>query len=641
MPQSEPLPASAYGGDGIFRPDRLDTAGTVFLDTSRPPSSDDGASGRRSLLFERPRKILRADARDEVADVLRALDAALASGYYVAGMLTYEAGLALCDMSAHALDGPLAWFGVYESPVEVPHTASLDGFNSLQEYPSIENARFDVSRDMYRDALRQIKSLIREGDVYQINYTGPVRFTCASHDPIPLYAQLRKRQPVPYGAWLRFDDRRILCASPELFVRREGKRLVTKPMKGTIRRGMTQAEDEHLRFELANDSKSQAENLMIVDLLRNDLSICCEPGSVNVPSLFATETYDTLTQMTSTVEGRLTSDTRLSDILKALYPCGSVTGAPKRRAMQRIHELETGPRGVYCGAIGYAAPDDTACFNVAIRTVTLTEDASSGHLHGTMGTGSGIVWDSDLDAEYEECCLKARFLTDPPRGENRSFRLIETMRAIDGDIPLWSRHWSRLSDSAAYFGLPVDRQGVEVALRDAMRSTGNQENVVRLTVGQAGDPRVEIKDMPSRVDSWSLAIATEPARPTDPFFYHKTTRRAPYTRAQAQATEVGCDEAILMTPDGEVTEGARSNVIIEIGGRWVTPPVEAGLLGGVFRAHLLETEPRLEVGRVMIDDLMHADRVFCCNAVRGLIPAHVEKDLRPPMPKGSALSSFA
>jgi para-aminobenzoate synthetase/4-amino-4-deoxychorismate lyase len=630
-------------------------------------------------LFHDPVRVLRADTRAEVAGVLSAADDALADGCYVAGMLTYEAGLAMADMPAHDLDGPLAWLGVYRDVQSVPRAHVETAFQSVPSRPSVRNARFDVSRDTYRDAIREIKSRIRNGDVYQINYTGPVRFALDAGDALPLYAQMRRRQPVPYGAWLQLGDRRILCASPELFVRRDGDRLVTRPMKGTIRRGMTLAEDRRLRDALAADPKSRAENLMIVDLLRNDLSICCRPGSVTVPSLFSTETYDTLTQMTSTVEGRLRPDIAFSDIMAALFPCGSVTGAPKRRAMQRIHELETGPRGVYCGAIGYAAPDDTACFNVAIRTVTLTHpdrgapdgarsdsarsdsvhsdrarsdgvcseggrsengarnnknqrsetDASQGaELKGVMGTGSGVVWDSDPDAEYDECRLKARFLTAPPEVDERAFRLIETMKARDGDIPLWDRHRRRVLQSAAYFGWAVDPDRVDEAVRQASEASGDGEHVVRMTLGPDGEPEVEVKPMPPDMENWSLAIVTEPARPDDPFFYHKTTRRGAYTRALDEAKRAGCDEGVLVTPGGAVTEGARSNLIVDLGDRWVTPPVSDGLLGGVYRGHLLASKPSLREERVTVEDLRAAAAIYCCNAVRGLIPATLEADLR-------------
>ncbi len=630
-PSTDAVRPSPLSLDGLSQP------GTVLLDASRPdPAGALHPTPPRSLLFSSPTRILRADTPSRVAAVLSEADEALTNGQYVAGALAYEAGLALMDMPDSMLpdapSGPLVWLGVYDQPAELS-LADLDAaFDSVQRAPDIRNARFDVAEDTYHEAIARIKHSIREGDVYQINYTGPVRFDLDPGDALALYAQMRRRQPVPYGAFLNLGDTQLLCASPELFIRQEGGRLVTKPMKGTIRRGMTLEEDERLRDELASDPKSRAENLMIVDLLRNDLSICCQPGSVTVPALFSTDTYDTLTQMTSTVEGELEPGTSFSEILHALFPCGSITGAPKRRAVQRIHELETHPRGFYCGAIGYAAPDDTACFNVAIRTVELREQqpgeqpGSPGRLRGTMGTGSGVVWDSNPSAEYEECKLKARFLTDPPSNEP-PFRLIETMRAEGGRVPLWNRHWERLASSAAYFGFWAERDAVEEALRPYLAASEEHPVVIRLTLGRSGDVDITTRPVPEPTE-WSLAIATEAPNPHDPFFYHKTTRRDAYTRAWDEARDAGYDEAILVAADGHVTEGARSNIIAEIGDRRITPPIADGLLGGVYRAHLLATDDRMEEAPLTVEDLRAADHIYCCNAVRGRFSATLEADLR-------------
>ena len=623
MDAVRPLPLSI---DVLSRP------GTVLLDASRPdPAGSIRPTPPQSLLFSSPHRILRADTPAQVAAVLLEADEALSQGQYVAGALTYEAGLALMDMPEPLLTdapvGPLVWLGVYDKPAKLFPSDIETTVESVQRAPDIRNARFEVAKDTYHEAIARIKHYIREGDVYQINYTGPVRFDLNPDDVIALYAQMRRRQPVPYGAFLNLGDTQLLCASPELFIRQEGGRLVTKPMKGTIRRGMTLEEDKRLRKELASDPKSRAENLMIVDLLRNDLSICCRPGSVRVPSLFSTDTYDTLTQMTSTVEGELMPGTSFSDILHALFPCGSITGAPKRRAVQRIHELETSPRGFYCGAIGYAAPDDTACFNVAIRTVELREQpGDSRRLRGTMGTGSGVVWDSDPSAEYEECKLKARFLTDPPSNEE-PFRLIETMRADGGRIPLWDRHWERLASSAAYFGFQAERDSVEAAIRTYLPTSEEHPVVIRLTLGRGGDVNITTRPVPEPT-KWTLAIVTEPPNPHDPFFYHKTTRRDAYNRAWDEARIAGYDEAVLVASNGHVTEGARSNIIAAFGDRLVTPPVADGLLGGVYRAHLRATDDQLEEGPLTVDDLRTADQIYCCNAVRGRFPATLETDLR-------------
>jgi para-aminobenzoate synthetase/4-amino-4-deoxychorismate lyase len=388
--------------------------GTVLLDAARAdPDRPAAEQQRRALLFERPERVLTARRRAEVPGVLAAVDEATAAGRFVAGFVGYEAGYAFEPAvfperrAAAEPEGPplLLWLGVYDRPQGLAPAMVEEALaeDASPEPPQVEDARFAITRAAYRDKIAEVKSAIRAGDVYQINFTAPMRFR-AEGDPPALYRRMRRRQPVPYGAFLNIGDgRRVLSCSPELFFRRDGRRIWTRPMKGTVRRGDTPPEDERLRRALAADDKSRAENLMIVDLLRNDLSVCCEAGSVRVPELFAVEPYDTVSQMTSTVEGQLRPDAGYADLFRALFPCGSVTGAPKLRAMRHIRRLEDGPRGVYCGAVGFAGPEE-AVFNVAIRTVELKG------AQGRMGIGSGVVWDSDADDEYEECLLKAQFL---------------------------------------------------------------------------------------------------------------------------------------------------------------------------------------------------------------------------------------
>jgi para-aminobenzoate synthetase/4-amino-4-deoxychorismate lyase len=388
----------------------LRAPGTVLLDTSRP-GADSSPEHDRALLFSEPQRTLVARRRAEVPGVLAAVEEATRAGQFVAGFVGYEAGYAFepdhfpPDEQRAANDRalPLVELGVYERPHSVEAALLEAALGGVAETPRVEDLRFAIARANYRQKIAQVKDAIRAGDVYQINLTAPVRFRFEG-EPLALYRRMRRRQPVPYGAFLNLGDgRRVLSASPELFFRRDGARVWTRPMKGTVRRGASPEEDQRLRRALAADEKNRAENVMIVDLLRNDLSVCCEPDSVRVPELFSVEPYETVSQMTSTVEGRLKPDTGYADLFRALFPCGSVTGAPKLRAMRRIRRLEKEPRGVYCGAVGFAGPREAA-FNVAIRTVELAG------AEGRMGIGSGVVWDSDPDTEYEECLLKAAFL---------------------------------------------------------------------------------------------------------------------------------------------------------------------------------------------------------------------------------------
>ena len=375
--------------------------GTVWLDAARR-DADTGVEG--GLLFTNPLAILTAHTGKEVPLLLDALDGYVAAGRYVAGVLAYEAGYAL-EPSVFSPPAPslLGWFGVYEAPERYAGSefeALLDEAGSF----TMERRVFSLDRDTYRNRIARIKDSIRSGDSYQVNFTAPVQFSVTG-DPLGFYRAVRFRQRVPYGAFLHFSSQHLFSFSPELFFRMDGRSITARPMKGTSPRGATPSEDDRLARQLAADEKNRAENLMIVDLLRNDLSRVAEPGTVQVPTLFETERYETVTQMTSTVTATLRPDIQVGEVLQALFPCGSVTGAPKLRAMQLIRELENEPRGVYCGAIGYAGPKE-AVFNGPIRTVSLTGR------YGVLGVGSGIVWVSEADAEYDECLLKAQFLAE-------------------------------------------------------------------------------------------------------------------------------------------------------------------------------------------------------------------------------------
>ena len=579
---------------------------------------------RRSWCFASPTRILTASTPGEVPALLKEITSITSTGGYVAGYLSYEAGAAFVDLPGESTaDEPLAWFGVYDAPQPLAPSEVATGLSQVDAEAAVTDVAFGVSRDEYTSAIERVRHHIGEGNVYQINYTAPVDFRLDG-DPRVLYRRLRHRQHVPYGAYLNLGERQILSCSPELFFRQEGRQVVTRPMKGTIRRGRTKSEDRELQAQLAADPKNRAENLMIVDLLRNDLSVCCEPGSVTVPSLYTTEPYDTVTQMTSTVEGTLRPDQDVAAVLRALFPCGSVTGAPKRRAMRLIRTLEAEPRGVYCGAIGMIGPD-TATFNVAIRTAVLNGD------EGRMGVGSGVVWDSEPEGEYEECTLKTQFLTPSAASAqiadpDHDPRLIETMRFDGIQIPMLDRHVDRLAESAEYFGYPFDEARVRRHVDRA--TTGTEPGTmlkVRATLDRWGRVSVSTSPLPEERDEpWSLVVAAPRVDRMDPFFYHKTTHRQVYDRALAAAREKGADEAVLLNRDGEVTEGTYSNLFVRMGDRLLTPPVESGLLAGVYRDYVLEAQPQAEEEVLTLEDLQDADAIFCCNGLRGWCPAVLE-----------------
>jgi len=587
--------------------------GTQLLDTARPDDEN-----THSLLFTAPVRTIEAWSVEEVGPALAALDTAVQEGYYVAGTMQYEAGYAfepnLFDAPPIG-NRPLLWMGVYAPPTHLSPAAVAEALRSFhQEHADIDAPVFGLTRSAYRPRIADAKRKIRAGEVYQINLTDAVS-AAVQGAPAALYARLRAAQPVAYGALINTGHEHLVSLSPELFFRRDGNRLWTRPMKGTIRRGRTAAEDVAHHAWLADDAKSRAENLMIVDLLRNDLSMCCTPGSVRVPALFATEQHPSVIQMTSTVEGHLRNGISYEALFRALFPCGSITGAPKLRAMQHIRRLEREPRGAYCGAIGYIAPDDRAVFSVAIRTLSISEGQAR------MGTGSGIVWDSDADDEYDECLLKARFLEDAVDGADEvPLTLIETMRWADGEVALLERHLQRMAESAAYWGLTFDADAFQAAVAEAAPPADAPPHRLRVVCeARAGQHAYLTATAAPHIAPplRTVGIASNRIDPENPYRYHKTNRRAVYDRALEEARAAGWDEPLLLNTRGQVCEGARTNVFIRRDGALLTPPTHCGLLPGVYRAHVLATNPTAREAVLYLSDIAAADAVYVCNAVRG------------------------
>ena len=541
------------------------------------------------------------------------MEAALARGHYVAGWIAYEAGYAqepkLRPIAPPLGDMPLAWFGVFTAPDILPFP-SREG-----EAVSLDNITPSVDKARYETAIAAIKNYLLAGDVYQINFTFPLNFSLQGW-PADLFARLRRAQPVAYGAHIHNDDWDILSLSPELFFQKRGHQLTARPMKGTAPRGLTLAEDKKIADALKADAKSQAENLMIVDLLRNDLSRLARPGTVEVPTLFEIETYRTLLQMTSTVTAEIDGNAPLKNLVKSLFPCGSVTGAPKIRAMEIIRELEQTPRGVYTGAIGYITPERDMTFSVPIRTLTLTpEDRPARRWRGSLGIGSGIVIDSAAEAEYEECLLKAAFLTASPP----DFDLVETLRwQPDGGLLRLDAHLRRLTASAGYFGFAVDRAAVEATLHDLAETLPSTPHRVRLLLSERGMIALTATPLSPAPASLRLCISSVVVNSRNPLLYHKTTARTPYQKALQEARVQGCFEAILTNERGEVTEGSFTTVFIERGGVLLTPPSDAGLLPGILREELLRSGRAREV-TLYPADLWSAERLYIGNSLRGLM----------------------
>lgn len=567
--------------------------------------------------WRRFRNPFRIVATHDVADVRRALaeiDAAVRDGAYAAGFVTYEAAGAFGLPVQHPAPGlPLVCFGLFapeslESLTRFP----AEGDASLGEWqPSIDH-------HAYLRAIAAIKSRIEAGDTYQINFT--FRLTAPfSGNPPTLMRDLYAGQA---GAWSAFVDagHYVICsASPELFFSLEGDRLVCRPMKGTAPRGYWPAQDEAHGDALRASEKNRAENVMIVDMVRNDVGRVARVGTVSVPSLFDVERYPLQWQMTSTVTA--TAEQRsLPRLFEAMFPSGSITGAPKHSAMGIIRALETTPRGIYTGAIGYLSPRGRAHFSVAIRSVVIDRIAGTAE----FGTGSGIVWDSVDRDEYEECLLKARVIGSVgPRvaqsaayvtGDPPDFSLLETILWTPATgFALLDRHIARIRASAACFRFPCDQAGIRGMLDAAVEDL---RGPARLRLLLAGDGSVlcEAGDLTALNDPLRVALAAAPVDATDVFLYHKTTRRAVYERARASRPEAA--SVILWNETGEVTEATESNIVVSRGGEKITPPIASGLLPGTLRAELLE-RGEIREGRVSIADLRAAEEVWLINSVRG------------------------
>ncbi|NVN89706.1 MAG: aminodeoxychorismate synthase component I [Desulfuromonadales bacterium] len=559
----------------------------------------------RSFKFEELESVVEASTPDQVIPVFREIEAAVSRGRHAVGFVAYGAATALNpELSVQeSSELPLVWFGVFRNRRPADRTTEPEAGNTqLISQPELE-----ITREEYTSAVAGIRDSIAAGETYQVNFTTRQSFR-VSGDHFALYRRMCANQRAPFCAWLDTGSHRILSASPELFFSLKNGLLTMKPMKGTASRKPLNHEDLLQREMLGASSKERAENLMIVDLVRNDLSRIAETGSVEVPSLFEVQTFPTLHQMTSTVTARLRPDTGLVDIFRALFPCGSVTGAPKRRTMEIIREREQSGRGIYCGAIGFVSPGGEAVFSVAIRTAVL--ESSSGS--GSMGIGSGITWDSEPEAEFRECLAKGTFLTRTPA----EFKLIESLLHDHNGYLLLERHLLRLEESAEYFGFsfPLDRLRSEF---EQLGQTLSGRHKVRVLLTENGDITLEaqeIADSGKFGQQLLVAVAEQRVDSSDPFLYHKTTRRALYDSERRTHPQSG--EVIFLNERGEVTEGCFNNIVISRGGELLTPAVGCGLLPGVLREELIEVGAIREA-ILTLTDISNADRLWLINSVRG------------------------
>lgn len=568
------------------------------------------AAHNQWLRFESPREIIIAHELAEVLPALTRVEAWVNEhNAYAAGFIAYEAAPAFDDaLITHPLrEFPLVWFGIYDTPTLFP------SFPSFPAVPSVPSPTWspNVSRDTYNTAIARVRDHIARGDTYQVNYTMRLRADFDG-DARALFAQLVRAQPDSYAAFMDTGRYVIASASPELFLRRDGATLTMKPMKGTAPRGRFTREDRERANWLHHSEKNRAENIMILDMARNDLGKIADIGSVTPIWLWETERYPTVWQMTSTVQAQ--SDVSFVEVLRATFPCASITGAPKARTMQIIAELEPEPRRVYTGAIGFLAPQRRAQFNVGIRTALIDRQTN----RAEYGVGGGIVWDSEAGDEYEETRHKARVLTEPPF----EFSLLESSKwTPDEGYWLLDYHLRRLRDSADYFDFAFDESRVLGELQRGASTLARIPHKVRLLLARDGALTFSGAPLDTQREPVRLVLAQSPVSAHDKFLFHKTTRRGVYDTAWAQRG--AADDVLLWNERGEITETCAANIVVRFGDEFFTPPVECGLLGGTYRAFLLD-RGKIQERAIPWQDLIDARAIFRINSVRGWQEARLE-----------------
>lgn len=599
------------------------------------------------LVFDKPERIITAQRVEEIKPALAEIAAANRAGKYAAGFLSYEAAAAFdpalkTKARDHQNDFPLLWFAIFDR-TEVGNTPPVAGL----ELYNVADWRPDIAPHQYAESIKKIRAGILDGDIYQANYTMRLNteFSGCAH---AWYEDLRRDSHGRFNAFVDIGSHRILSMSPELFFSWDGHTLRTRPMKGTAKRSQPPATesagwqrwhdaDERLATSLLESTKNRAENLMIVDLLRNDVSRVAKSGTVTVPHLFTLETYPTLYQMTSTITAETREGTTIADIFAALFPCGSITGAPKIKSSDVIAELETTPRGVYCGALGYISPDGTSVFNVAIRTIVI--NAATGAAE--CGIGGGIVWDSEARDEYAEALAKAAFMQNASHG----FELLETLRLENGEYAFVDRHVERLLASSNALGFDVRNENVRAALHEHARLHIGETRRVRLLARRTGEISIISEPLASPAPLWTrpstgapfeaympqtaiparrfdptpvrkIALAHSPIDRHERALHHKTTRRTVYDTHRQQHPDVF--DVLLWNQQRELTEFTYGSLVLEIDGAWLTPKLSAGLLPGVIRAELIA---RGEIAEhvLTLDDLARARSIWFINSVRGWI----------------------
>ncbi|EMJ98095.1 aminodeoxychorismate synthase component I [Leptospira alstonii] len=571
---------------------------------------DEGFHPFGKIIFRNPVKTIEVYHFDTLLVSLNEINDYLKQGYYVAGFISYEVGYFFSDMNWKETEtvSPLLYFGVFQNPEKL---------SEIQTEPS-QNYGFYISstpnRKTYFQNLDTVRTKLYQGEIYQINYTDKISFDFEG-DILSFYKILSERQPVSYGCWIRLPGLDVLSFSPELFFEKKGTTLITKPMKGTYKRGKSEKEDEKNARILMNSEKEKAENLMITDLMRNDLGKISKEGSVEVQALFSVEKYKTIFQMTSTIRSELSDSIEWKDIFKELFPGGSITGAPKLRAMQLIRQLEK-PRGIYTGAIGVIQPNQNAVFSIGIRTLELKKGK------GNIGIGSGITWDSDPEQEWLEIFEKAKFFSEAPQ----RFSLFETILYKNRIFYFLKGHLERIKKSAEVFRFPFSEKEWNSTLKQiALNCSDPIPYRIKISLNSFGKFSFESHELSKFQKEGILRIGKIEIDSSSEFRKHKTDLRETYDREGKLARDAGYLDVLFLNEKKEITEGSICNIFVKIGNSYFTPPISLGVLPGIFRGRLLKRKGFYEK-ILSLDDLRRSESIFLCNSLRGILKVKEVRD---------------
>jgi para-aminobenzoate synthetase/4-amino-4-deoxychorismate lyase len=566
----------------------------------------------KSFLFLKPAEIISVHKKDDLDFAFNHIQKFIDKGYFGYSLIKYQAGFLFEPKLEHLLkssnENLLQFIFFKDDEVKKLKSSDIIFSNGVSEDYSVSNFSLSKSKTEFNNDLTKIKKYIKSGDTYQVNYTVKGRFDF-SGSYSEFFKKLIFNQSAKFSSFINNREEFIISLSPELFFHCKGKKIISRPMKGTIRRGYNIPTDAQAIKELSGSEKNLAENVMIVDLIRNDLGKICKFGTVKVPELFTIEKYESLFQMVSEVQGKLKKRKSIQSIIENIFPCGSVTGAPKIRTMEIINEIENEQRGIYTGSIGLITPDEIK-FNVAIRTITLNKNSGE----GVMGLGSGIVWDSDPKSEFEEVLLKSKFLTEP----EDYFEIFETMKFQNGEIKFLDEHLERMKSAAEYFLFRFSKGRIRKQIQKKIAELDSEKSkVVKILLDKWGKLKINLSDLRATENEVSVIISKSKIDSRDKFRFFKTTNRKLYDDEYAYFNSNGFYEVLYLNEKENLVEGSRTNIFFRKENTWFTSSLESGVLPGIYRNKFMEIQGDVIEKNITLGELIEMDELLLTNAVRG------------------------